>query len=459
MADSAAARAEVLYQRARDLHRQGELDQAIACYEEALDAHAKPADVSNDLGVALRARNNPHAAIALYERALSHDPNAADTWSNLGNARLQLGQVEAAVNAFRTARTLDPNEPDYMQNLGAGLRAARSFKQAEEQFEAAASAEPDRPAHQLNLGMMRLHQGKYRQGFEDYEARLQMSQVERKDLEAPLWDGGDLDGRTLLVHAEQGLGDTIQFSRFLIPLLERVNGSVVGEVYEPLLRLFRSSFPLIEFVGGQESPPRHDVRVSIPSLPYMLGVDAADLVPVSPYLQIDQKVRERAPQLPGTGRLKVGLTWAGKRTPIDRSCPFPLFLELAGVAGIDLYTLQRGDDAADIARHGASALIMDVTDQLVDFADDAAIMAQLDLMISIDTSICHLAGALDSPCWTLLTGVADWRFLDDQTHTPWYPGMRLFRGAPGDDWGSIVAQARDALRAWVRNRASFHRMY
>jgi len=434
-----------LYQQARQLHLEGEVEKARALYKRALANHPRQSAVYNDLGVALRAMGYPRAAIGCYRRSLADEPEDADAWSNLGNAYLEIADNVSALHAFQQAHRLDPEEPIYLKMLGMAHFANRHFEKAETELKAALDLEPDDTETRLTLGITRLHLGRIQEGFQDYEIRLSLEPDTQSEHVAPVWQGDALKGRSLLVHAEQGLGDVLQFSRFLLPLQERADGPICGLVQKPLLRLFQASFPEIPFVAVGEPTHPHHVSVAFPSLPAKLGTGYDQIATRFPYLKAGQP----SCVLPQTGQPKVGLTWSGNREKLDRSCPFPNFVRLTEVAGVDFYSFQRGAPQGDIEEHGAEALIVDLAGDLEDFADDAELVQQLDLVITIDTSFCHLAGGLDVPCWTLLTPRADWRFMTDQLETPWYPGMRLFRFDGNDSWSSFISRVRDALSAWT----------
>lgn len=440
-------RAVADHQQARQLYLDGELEKARELYGRALLHHPRQSVVYNDLGVALRAAGYSRAAVVCYRRSLADEPVDPDTWSNLGNACLDIADNGSAIHAFERARQYDPDEPLYPKMLGIALFASRQFEDAEVHLEQALELSPDDDQTRFNLGVVRLHLGRFQQGFQDYEARQSILPGDRGKHVAPLWEGEALGGRCLLVHAEQGLGDVLQFSRFLHLLQGVVEGPVVGQVQKPLLRLFKASFPAIPFVAVGEPTHPHHLSVSFPSLPARLGVRQEQIATRFPYLKAGNASRK----LPETGRPKVGLTWSGNREKLDRSCPFPAFVKLTEVAGVDFYSFQRGAPRGDIEEHGAEALMSDLGGDLEDFADDAELVQQLDLVITIDTSFCHLAGALSVPCWTLLTPRADWRFMCEQPETPWYPDMRLFRFNQKDNWFSFIARVRDALFDWTEN--------
>ncbi len=438
---------EAAYRAARALHEAGDLDSARITYLHALRIHPHPSAIYHDLGVLLRAMGHAEAAIAFCHRALAAEPEDADTWSNLGNALFEIGDPHGALAAYSEALRLGPETPLAHKNVGWCHFSSRAFAEAVGSFARALALDPEDADARLHLGLSQLHLGRYREGFAAYEARTGRI-FDAEGAVAPVWDGSALKGRHLLVQAEQGLGDILQFSRFLIPLAEQADGPVSCEVPTPLLRLFQASFPGLTFFEQGTPAPEHHFFVPIGSLPARLGVDAARLVPRMPYLSTGTLEAS----LPQTGQLKVGLTWSGNRSKLDRSCPFDAFMALLGVDGIDFYSFQRGDPAEDIKTHGAEGLVTDLGSRLTDFADDATYVRQLDLVISVDTSFCHLAGALGVPCWVLLTHRADWRYLSDGQTTPWYPSFQLFRGKRGDGWAPVISEAREKLRHWADAR-------
>jgi len=428
-------------------HRAGKLDEAARCYRLALTAGEDTATGWNDLGVALRASGRPAAAAASYRRALAAEPGSAETWSNLGNALKDLGRPDEAIDCHLRATALAPEDPHAACLAGVDLRQSGRSAEALSHFDRALAAAPGDANLEFERGLTLIQLGRWRAGFEGYERRFELGFLERRSHGAPVWDGAPLAGRRLLVVTEQGHGDAIQFARFLPRLKAMAAGPIQVECLPNLKRLFQTIDPGIQVVSTDETPAAHDLEVPMMSLARRLGVSADEPPAATPYLRAPPGTR---PALgPRDGRPRVGVVWAGKRQPRDRSCPFDRFLGLVETPDIAFYSLQRGPEIDDIHAHGATGLVADLGAKLGDFADDAAVVGELDLVVSIDTAMCHLSAALGRPTWTLLTYPHEWRFGEGVDICPWHPTMRLFRMARPDDWTGVISAARDALDAWA----------
>ena len=430
---------------AHQAYSDGRLDEAIRLHHLALESGGLEADAYNDLGVALRAKHCAAAAIVCYRRVLEIDPDRADTWSNLGNAYLDRGDFSNAVDCSRRAVELEPEDPDLAFNLGIALRHAGLAAEALAYLERALNGRPGNSRAFFERVHTLFLLGRYAEGCVGYERRFELMPADTRCFDTPVWDGGSLEGKTLLVLSEQGYGDMIQFARFIPRLLKLTDNGLELECQPKLARLLSSIHSSVRVTKKGQPLPSHAVRISMMSLPYLLGVDRHDVVVDTPYLRVqDRRIPERLVSA-DSQKLKVGLTWAGKMNPRDRSCPFEEFVGIADVARVEFYSLQRGDRARDIERHGCQSIITDLAVQLDDFADDAEVIERLDLVITVDTAMCHLGGALGKPTWTLLTYAAEWRFGLDQTKCDWYPTMRLFRQKTPNDWRPVVEEVRQAL--------------
>jgi Flp pilus assembly protein TadD len=425
-------------------------------------------------------------AVGLYQQVLSRDPTHASSWINMGVALRAIGQVDAGVASLFRGAALKPNDAGVQSNLGNALRAAGRLNEAAEHHMAAVEMAPDDGAFHYNLGLVRrdlgaldaalscfkdaeakgydkpdLHwdraltrllDGDMARGMADYEWRWKISDAKPRGFTEPVWTGETLESGTLLVYAEQGFGDTLQFFRYL-PLLKGKAARIIFECQAPLARLFQGS-PLsdgVEIVPRAEDPdsgvplPPFDAQIALLSLPHVLG--AADtLIPGDmPYI----------PPPPGShtvtappGHLKVGLTWAGKpshRNDRNRTTTLQTFMPLLEQPGVTFFSLQLGAPADDIARFGAGGLVHDLRPYVRDFSDSAAVLSKLDLVICVDTSLAHLAGAMARPVWTLLPFAPDWRWRLNRPDTPWYPSMRLFRPDSPRDWTGVMDQVKAAL--------------
>ncbi|MFC5359489.1 tetratricopeptide repeat protein [Azospirillum himalayense] len=387
-----------------------------------------------NLGGALRVLGDAERADAALTRALAFDPALADALTNLGSVRHALADHPAALAWLERAERLRPGHPDTALNRGVVLRDARRFAESDACLDALLAAQPDHTDAHLARAVSRLVRGDLRAGWDEFEWRP-------RRLPAPPWTGEPLEGRRILLHAEQGFGDTIQFARYA-PLVARAGGRVILDVHPLQFRLLRSLGPDIQVLVRGPAPAPHDIHCPLMSLPRAFGTDLASIPAPSSYLaaEADEMARwgRRIADIE-TGRgpgPRVGLVWAGNpnhRNDRNRSIPADRLSPLLDTPGLRLFSLQTGD--AKVARPAA---LPDLTAGIRDFADSAAILANLDLVIAVDTATIHLAGALGVPAWLLLPYAPDWRWLLDRTDSPWYPSLRLFRQPRPGDWDSVL---------------------
>ncbi|MBP2316161.1 tetratricopeptide repeat protein [Azospirillum soli] len=447
------------------------------------------------LGRALLLDGRPEEAVEAFMTLLGILPASVAAYTNLGVALRRLGRLDEAVAAYRSALGFSPGEPGTLNNLGIALQELGAYAEAVACFHRAIAVKPEDAATHLNLSLaardeMRvdasialarravrldpaqaeghtalgfglLLQGRLEEGFAEYEWRSRMADFPspRRGFASPAWDGSDLTGRTLLIHDEQGVGDTIMLARYA-PLLQSRGVRVHLECNRQLVRLL-SSMPGIDGVIGRfEPPPPHDAHVALASVPHRLGTTLYTIPAETPYLRAEPElVRAWSERLSseGGGRLRVGLVWAGNpefKGDRLRSPGLAAFRPLLDVAGIDFYGLQKGPGRRDLEHAGPlPASFTDLGATIGDFADTAAIMDQLDLIVSSCTGPAHLAGALGRPVWTVLPFAPDWRWLEHGVCTPWYPTMRLFRQERPGDWTGVLRLVRTALAARARDKA------
>jgi Flp pilus assembly protein TadD len=424
------------------LREQRRLDEAEAALLTARQLDPRSAKAANNLGNVLGDRGALEQAEAAYREAIALDPAMPEPHNNLGHLYRRLNRCAEAEQSLREALRLAPDLVDAMVNLGNVLVDLGQFTAAEASYRAALARAPENADAKYDLGALQLLTGRLAEGWAGYEVRWNRRGCKRRAMAAPAWRGDALAGRTLLLHAEQGFGDTIQFCRF-IPELTKA-GRVFVEAPPPLLRLLHTleGRPTL-IAAGQELPP-HDLQLPLPSLPAVLGTTLTSIPASLPYLHADPVQiaawRRRLANVPG---LRVGVAWAGNADyALDsrRSIKSRAFAVLAALPGISLISLQKSPP------EGAPTwLTYDWTDELHDFADTAALIKALDLVISVDTSIIHLAGALGRPAWLLNRFDSCWRWLHDRTDSPWYPGMRIFRQPSPLDWDSVLSEVAARL--------------
>jgi tetratricopeptide (TPR) repeat protein len=432
------------------------LDEAAASYREALRLDPTFVQGFNNLGNILRKTRQFTEAEQAYRRALALRPDQAVIWNNLATAlRGQLRLAEAET-AYRRAIDLDPDLAEAHFGLGHVLFERHQPEQAEAQYLRALSIEPAHAMAHFNLSNVLLQSGRLEEGWAEFEWRTVAHGAERRDIAAPLWDGGVLGQGTLLVHAEQGLGDTLQFCRYL-PLVA-ARARLVVEVQPPLRRLMAGLAGIADIVVQGEALPPFAAHCPMMSLPRLFGTVLETIPAEIPYLAADPAAvaswRSRLAALPGR---RVGLVWAGGARPdpelaaVDgrRSIDLARLAPLAAVPGVSFVSLQKGPPAAQAATPPAGMRLLDFTEELDDFADTAALVEALDLVISVDTSVLHLAGALGKPVWLLNRFDSCWRWLQDRDDSPWYPTLRQFRQTAPGDWDGVVASVATALRQLV----------
>lgn len=423
--------------------RNGEAAAALQRLLRAVPGHAQ---AWNNLGVALRRLRRWDAAEAAFARGLALPGGDTESaWSNLGNALRDGGRFARAEAAFRQARAKG-DSPGTRYNYSLLLRDMNRVAEAVEMLGPIVEAEPENAQYRWDYALMRLQLGDWERGFADYEARWRLPGVPAVPSDAPRWTGEALAGRTLLILGEQGMGDVIQFSRF-IPLIEPDGGRILLRLRKPLLRLFALAPALagVEIVSEDDPPPAHDLAIPVGSLPLVLGARPETLPPPLAFAVPDEMVAAAAPAFPPrAGRKRVGLVWAGSpghRNDRNRSTEPKTFLPLFAHPGVDLYALQVGDRAADLAASGLGALLTDLSGRLSDFLDTAAHLRHLDLLVAVDTGTVHLAGSLGLPTVVVMPQAVDWRWGAEGTATPWYAALRLARQPSQGDWAGAVARA------------------
>ena len=440
---------EAAFNLAVVLQEMGQGEEAIACYRQAL--HLKPnyAPAWGNLGVALRDAGQNRDAIDCFHQALGCEPEAPDVLNNLGNALRAEEESALAIACFHAALRRSPANAGIMANLGNALREVGRVDEAAETLQHAIQLQPDYAEAHWDLAAIRLLQGDFARGFAEYEWRWRRADFPPRQFTAPLWGGERLTGRTLLVHAEQGAGDAIQFVRFVSALAAR-GARVVLECPRALAALFESVGGVQRVIVRGDPLPEFDWHVPLLSLPHRLGAGMDLLAASVPYLR--PPLGRQVP-LPPTRRdhpaaLRVGLAWCGNpqhKNDRRRSMSVAALEPLFTVTGAAFYSLQVAPTAECAGEAANRDALIGLEHLIHDFADTAALMAQLDLVISVDTSVAHLAGALGCPVWVLLPFAPDWRWLLERDDNPWYPTMRLFRQPAPGDWTSVVQQVRSAL--------------
>ena len=421
--------------------------EAEAACRHALRLKRNSAEAYQTLGHALSDQGQPRPAIEAYQEALRLNPALPDLHNNLGLALHEASRLQEAVEFLRTALRNAPHDVAAAGNLAGVLKDLGRLPDAEALYRELIRRNPADAVARYNLGVMLLVAGRHEEAWPEWEWRFRADPALARRFDGPFWAGEPLAGRTLVVHAEQGMGDMLQFSRY-VPLLPR-DGRVVLEAHPPLVSLLRQLSGVDEVIGTGAPLPPHDLRVPIMSLPLALGLTRpADIPADVPYLRADPAKaaywRQRLEAEPGRG-LRVGVAWAGnaERMRMDRrrSVSWQAMAPLQDVPGVQLVSLQKGEAASQLP----PGAIPDWTDQLADFSDTAALIEALDLIIAVDTAVIHLAGVMGKPVWLLNRFDTCWRWELGQDGTRWYPTLRQFRQSEPGGWDDVITRVKQAL--------------
>src|SRR5438445_3591573 len=439
------------------LEKQERLQEAADCFEQALRLKPDFADADNNLG-AIRARQDrlPEATTR-FRQAVLLDPQHAEAHGNLGLAALQQGHLAEAVAGFTRSVQLRPDNADARNNLGHALRLQGRFAEAMACFEKALQTTPNHPGARLNRALLLLLQGHWQQGWSEYEWRWQEPDRKLPAFPRPAWDGTPLAGRRILLHTEQGIGDTVQFVRYA-GLLKQQGATVFLACPPNLVRLLSRCQGIDQVIAKGMAPPAFDVHAPLLSLPRLLGTSPATVPAQVPYLTPEPALAERWRQeFNADPSFKVGIAWQGSgkhREDRFRSMPLAEFAPLAVVSGVRLISLQKGPGTEQLATVRERFPVTDLGSQLDDatgtLVETAAVVGNLDLIISCDSAVAHLAGALGVPAWAALALVPDWRCVLGREDTPWYPSMRLFRQTELGKWQPVFERMAAELHARVQ---------
>jgi len=424
----------------------GRFQEAVVSYRDALRLDPAYVEPHSNLGPALDALGRHAEAVAAGLEAVRRRPGWAEAYMNLGNSLAKLNRYEEAEAAYREAARLRPGYAEAYSNLGNAVLEQGRVEEAAGCFEEALQLDPANGVAHWNRGWLRLLQGDYERGWQEYEWRWVTGNAAPRSFRQPVWDGSCLWGATILLHAEQGLGDTVQFIRYA-PWVKQAAGRVVVECQARLAPLVATVSGVDEVVpAGAELPP-FDTHAGLLSLPRIFGTRVETVPAAVPYFTVAPERLERwRARLAGVRGFKVGLVWAGSPTHKNdrsRSLPLSALAPLAEAPGVAWFSLQRGPQAAEL--RAARLPITNLEEDDNDAMDTAAIIMNLDLVIAADTMVAHLAGALARPVWTLLAYMPDFRWMLGREDTPWYPTMRLFRQPRPGDWAAVIERVREEL--------------
>jgi tetratricopeptide (TPR) repeat protein len=462
------------------LEHQGKSEEAIGQYQQAIHLNPQYAEAYLSLGNALAPYQRPYEAAQCYREALRLKPDLAEAHNNLGNVLAKLDKTQEAIACYEKALHYKPGYPDALTNLATSLVYCNRIEEARDYMEQALQLDPDfAPAH-WNRSQVLLLLGDFEEGWREFEWRWTQPGLVRRHGDKPLWDGSDLHGQTLLVHCEQGLGDTLQFIRYVHQVKQR-GGKLVVECQSPVVNVL-AGMSGIDLLLAQGKPlPPFDVQAPLLSLPGIFRTTLGTIPASVPYLEADlgrveHWRKELAKQdVEHCSRLAdssftldpssflIGIAWQSSK-PVhsfavlhERSFPLRCFAPLAAIGGVRLISLQKGVGTEQLAEVGNQFPVLDLGSRLDEssgpFVDTAAVMLNLDLVITCDTAVPNLAGALGVPVWVPLPAAPNWRWLLDREDSPWYPTMRLFRQTVHGQWVDVFERMAEELIAEVGKAA------
>jgi tetratricopeptide (TPR) repeat protein len=455
------------YHRGNALQAMQRQAEAEPCYRAALALAPGFADALNNLGNALRALARDEEAIACYRAALGHSPDNGPALYNMGLSLSRLGQLDAAEASLRAALAapVKPEEAhrlaDVHEALATVLVELGRDAEALAATRAALRLKPNQAKAEWNESLMLLRMGRFPEAWPKYERRWSLPGFRDGDDEVgkpppPVLALDHATGKRVLLRGEQGRGDIIQFARY-VPLLAQRTGGVILSVFPDLVRLMQSLPGGATVIDTDAAAPPHDLETALLSLPLAFGTELHSIPAEVPYLFAEPALRAAWAERLGAPRApRVGLCWWGSQHIPERSIPLPRLAKLLAVPGVEFHAVQKETTEADrawltghggITHHGAA---------LTDFAETAALLSHVDLLITIDTAVAHLAGALGLPVWVLLRRSADWRWLLHRDDSPWYPTALLFRQDARGEWDVVVAEVATALEGWVAGRRGDH---
>ena len=399
-------------------------------------------------GAALHDLGRYPEAAASYHQALELAPNMGEGHNNLGNSLMAMGLFRDAAECFTRAATILQTSPVPLTARATALQALGQVTESERDCRVALAIDPCFPAAHWNLALNLLLQGRYQEGWPEYEWRWRKpdftSPCRHTDL--PLWDGTPLDGSTILLHAEQGFGDAIQFVRYA-PLVAARGGNIVLECHPQLVSLFQGVEGVRAVIPFGSPMPSFACQAPLLSLPLIFGTTLKSIPSRIPYISISDTYRRKWERItPFNQELRIGVAWTGKKFPDPlRSCRLSDLTPLADLQNAMFYSLQMGRGSEQTCSPPTGMRLVDLTGQIFDFADTAALIEQMDLVISIDTAVAHLAGAMGKPTFLMLPFAPDWRWLLERNDSPWYPTVRIFRQKLPGEWGNVVAGIHKTL--------------
>ena len=440
-------------------HQNNQYESAQSCFKKAIKLNPCYAEAYNNLGNVYRDQSHFDKAIAEYQKALHLMPDNSSIHYNIGLAFQMSGQPNRAKDFFQKTIEIDPQCADGYHNLGKLLHDQNLLAPAVEMYDRAIEIDPEHVDAHFNRAISLLTGARFEEGWSEFEWRFKRAawrSIYPHRLMRPRWDGMRFDGQRLLVHCEQGFGDTIQFIRYL-PQVKKMGGTVVFQAQRELCELLQGLAGIDELLpmSFDHAPlTDYDQQIPLMSLPGLFGTTLETIPETVPYIDATEEERKYWHDRISGLELSIGLTWAAKKTYThEKSCAPDHFSPLTKLPGIRIFGLQKSSSADSV--QNIPPEIINLGEEFENFADTAAAIDCLDLVISVDTAVAHLAGAMGKPVWVLLPFSADWRWLLERRNSPWYPTMRLFRQPSPRDWGNVVEQVKTELSHWIKSQNQY----
>lgn len=428
----------------------GKLDLGLAQLQRSIELRPNQPEAHNNLGNTLQNARRFDEAIESYQKAIAIRPEYPEAYNNLGSALRMKGRLDEAIANFRKAIELRPEYPDAINSMGVTLLETGNFSDAFASYRQALTMKPDLAEAHQNLAIAMLLHGDFENGWKEYEWRWKTKEslLSKHQFAKPRWAGENLNGRTILLHVEQGFGDAFHFIRYL-PRVAESGGRIILACQKELLRLLRQFDQVHQFITQGDAIPPFDAQCPLLSLPLVFGTTLENIPAQVPYISATPNSTF---ELPASPDLKVGLCWAGRFThkrDWSRSIPITMLSSLAKIPGVQFHSLQTGESASQYSQFPG---LTDWSGKLTDFADTASLIQNLDLVVTVDTAVAHLVGAMGKPVWVLLSHVPDWRWMLQGENSPWYPTMRLFRQSAPEQWDEPISKVHQSLQSMTESR-------
>jgi tetratricopeptide (TPR) repeat protein len=426
-------------------------DKAVAPYLKAIELSPQKTQAYNNIGVAYKELGDNEKALAAYQRVLQINPNDPAAHNNLGNLLRNMNDVDSAVYHLKHSIELNPTYADAYSNLGAVYKESKDYESAIPYYKKALELNPEHTNANFDMSLIELTAANYDSGWQRYEHRLKMGELISKTYKykTPMWQGEELRGKTIILQNEQGFGDNIMFVRYVPKFLE-LGAKVILRTRPELVGLFESIEGVSQVCSEEDGEiPEHDFYLPLLSCALRFDTGITNIPNNFPYLF---PVKERIEIGLDSSKTNIGIVWSSSRTNKDfknKYIGIENYTELLNIKGTKWFSLQAGDDALQIKEAGLEGKIVDLSNLLTDFAATATIIDSLDIVITTDTSVAHLCGAMNKKAWVLTPKPADWRWMQEGDSTPWYPSLKIFRQEERGDWSAPILQIKESLSEYV----------